>query len=66
MKKANTKLTELHQELQELNAYLLVTPGSLDADQNNHGQSPSHVSLKTKQKPLVCPSLKLTYGKIAI
>jgi len=36
VKKANTKLTELHQELQELNAYLLVTPGSLDADQNNH------------------------------
>ncbi|XP_059175085.1 serine/threonine-protein kinase N2-like [Physella acuta] len=32
VKKANTKLQELHQELQELNAYLLVTnTGALDA-----------------------------------
>ncbi|XP_012946173.1 serine/threonine-protein kinase N2 [Aplysia californica] len=35
VKKANSKLSELHQELQELNAYLLVT-GAPDADHTGH------------------------------
>ncbi|GFR91744.1 serine/threonine-protein kinase N2 [Elysia marginata] len=48
VKKANTKLQELHSELQDLNAYLLVTGGSSVMAEQDMGQQRDHIKSPEK------------------